>query len=120
MYQRYEIATNSDPMVKAIAKRLGYRRKTVSIVVTESVTLTDLNWSGGTRSQYTAVDLSSMQTVERDLSHAPPWENRFEGLSVPLPNNAAIVRHGTFCGRVSQMTFYIRPSTLNLLIGAPQ
>jgi hypothetical protein len=111
--RRSEILTKE---VKDIARLMNYRRKTVSLVVTERFTLTDLNWSGGTRSIYTAIAIGHNATFTPRLDHNPPWSNMYEGMTVDLPENIIVARTGLFCGKTSQMTLFVHPNNMpNLL-----
>lgn len=116
MYNRVEIPTKQ---VREIAKEFGYRKRKVSIVATETVTLRGVNWSGGTIREYTPLSLSSgnaAHSVRGKFSRAAPWNNEYEGLEVPLADGLAIVETGFFCGHKSQMTIYVHPSNMPALI----
>jgi hypothetical protein len=103
--------------VADIAKRFNYRKKKVSVCATKSVTLCDLNWSGGTKSEYHAVGLNSGKIVSPKLDGPAPWDNRTEGATIALPVDVIIVRTGWFCGKPSTMTIYVRPENMPALIG---
>jgi hypothetical protein len=98
--------------VQSIATMLGYRRKKVQVVPTESVTLNGLNWSGGSINKYHAVDLVTGKSVTRNFSAPHPMFNENEGAQVALRENCAIVRTGTFMGKPALMTIYVRPDNL--------
>ena len=113
--------------VSDIAKALGYRRKKVCVYASESVTLHDLNWSGGTRSQYHALKLSNLENYQEIsdivrsrtfLNEPAPWNNAYEGAEVPLAPGLAIVRTGTFCGKESLMAIYVHPADMPKLLPA--
>ena len=91
----------------------GYRKRKVTLVVTDSVTFTDLNWSGGTRSQYRACDIDGHPLdLKHNLSGPPPWDNPFEGLKIDLPESAVIVKGGHFCGKPSTLYIYVHPNNI--------
>lgn len=102
---------------KSICAALGYRRKKVNICVTESVTLHDLNWSGGTRNQYSAVDLYSNEVATPNLGIPHPMFNENEGARIAMRPNVAIIQHGVFMGKPAKMTIYIHPENMPALIG---
>lgn len=104
--------------VRDIAKICGYRKREVTIVATDKVTLTNLNWSGGTRSEYRGIDLASGATTKPALSMNPPWANLHEGQTIDLPAGFIIARTGYFCGRESMMTIYVHPSNMPALLPA--
>jgi len=111
-----EISTNQ---VKVLAKALGYRKRKVSIHVTENVTLQDLNWSGGSRSEYHAVRLSDFAVADKPGMNFPaPWANKYEGAKVPLAPGLAIAETGYFCGRESVMRLYVHPADMPKLLPA--
>ena len=105
----FYIPTNK---VQSIANMLGYRRKKVQVVPTESVTLVVLNWSGGSINKYYAVDLVTGNSVTRNFSAPHPMMNDAEGVNIKLRENSAIVRTGTFMGKPALMTIYVRPDNL--------
>jgi hypothetical protein len=98
--------------VQSIATMLGYRRKKVQFVITESVTLQGLNWSGGSINRYHAVDLITGRSTTQNFSAPHPMFNENEGAQVALPVNGVIVRTGTFMGKPSLMTIYVRPDNI--------
>lgn len=113
MYQRIEIAAKD---VAAILKATfpSYRKRKVSVVASESVSLQDLNWSGGTRSEYRActIDGQSLGTLARFNAMAP-WDSRqIEGASLPLVAGAVVVRGGYFCGKESTITIHVHPADM--------
>lgn len=108
--------------VKAIvaAADPGYRRQKVRIVIAEQVTFYDLNWSGGTRNEYHAVDLETVRTIG-DMSRwnaAAPWSNKVEGTTAQIPPGIVVVRTGFFCGKVSMATIYVHPDNAPRMLPA--
>lgn len=109
-----------DPTIAAIIQATfpNYRKQTVRIVARASVELQDLNWSGGTRSEYKAckVDGEFIGSTARFHQYAP-WDARqVEGLSVPIPQGAIVVRGGYFCGKESTITLHVNPADMPRLI----
>lgn len=102
-----------------ICRALNYRKRTVYVTVTERVTITDVNWSGGTRSTYHGLDIASGAiNTANHFSVPAPWANQYEGAVVDLKPGKAIVRTGFFCGKVSAMTIYIHPDNMPALLGS--
>lgn len=95
-----------------------YRRKKVYVRATTSVTFSDLNWSGGTRSEYRGVTVSGQATGSLDkYNQYAPWDARqIEGQTIDLPPGLMIVRSGYFCGKVSMATIYVHPSNMPKLL----
>jgi hypothetical protein len=62
-----------------------YRRKKVWVYAAETVTLHDLNWSGGTRAEYRTctIDGQSAGTAAKYNAMAP-WDNIAEGKTLPV------------------------------------
>jgi len=103
--------------IAAICKSLGYRRKKYALYVTERVTLQGLNWSGGSRSVYTAIDLATGHASTPNLSRPHPMNNAAEGVTVELPSGTALAKTGTFMGKPSMLYLYVRPDNLMAAIG---
>jgi len=104
------------PEIAAIVRATfpSYRRKKVYLRVVESVTFSDLNWSGGTRSEYRACTLDGQLTGSMDKYHTlAPWDPRqVEGATVPLPQGHVVVRGGHFCGKESLLALYVHPADI--------
>lgn len=83
-----------------------YTGRKISVVFAETVTLYDLNWSGGTCNKYTALTANGKTASP----HIPaPWANPFEGAKVNVPVDAVIVEHCYFCGTDCGITIYANP-----------
>ena len=97
-----------------------YRRKTVYVRAVETVTLHDLNWSGGTRSMYRGATIGGQALGNTDKYHAlAPWDVRqIEGEKVALIPGAVLVQGGTFCGKDSKLTVYVHPSNMPAVLPA--
>lgn len=101
---RYEV----DPKRFPVLKRLGYRRRKASLNVCSSVTLSDLNWSGGTKSIYYTSKISTGETKSFEHFGVPaPWDNPREGATVVIPEGFAVIRLGWFCGKEALATIYM-------------
>lgn len=97
------------PLVRATFHDYTGRKFTVRI--TEQVRLDDLNWSGGTRSQYRATTLDGTPLGNTDRYAAMwPGSNLAEGQTLPLVPGAAVVRHTIFCGTDCGLTIHIHPA----------
>jgi hypothetical protein len=91
-----------------------YRRKKVYVRAAETITFSDLNWSGGTRAEYRAAKLSGEFVGSTDKYHAlAPWDPRqIEGQSLPIPQGYCVVRGGHFCGKQSLLAIYVNPADM--------
>ena len=113
---RIEVPTKN---VRDIARVFGYKKRKVWIEPCESVTLRGTNWSGGSRSVYTPMNLADLRVDSRkadEFGRHAPWNNPYDGAEVPLSNGLAMVRTGHFCGRESQMVIYVHPSNMPALL----
>jgi hypothetical protein len=92
----------------------SYKRKKVLVRASETITFSDLNWSGGTRSEYRACTLAGHGLGSMDKYHAlAPWDPRqVEGQSVPIPQGSVVVRGGYFCGKESLLTIHVNPADM--------
>ena len=69
----------------------GFTGKRITLTVSESVTLSGLNWCEGSRSMYRACTIDAKPCPSTiDLGFAPPWDNPFEGKTFPLPQGYVI------------------------------
>lgn len=101
--------SRADKTVKAILGAAGieYSGRKISGVVAETVRLSNLNWSEGTRTYYYAVDLADL--VGRGMACEAPWNEQREGLEVLVPAGFAIVEHHYF-GTSEWVTIKINPA----------
>lgn len=82
----------------------------IRVKASESVRLHDLNWSGGTRSEYRACTLDGSEIESKyDLNAPAPWNNQFEGAKCDIPVGVAIVEHSYFCGKDSGLRIHVNP-----------
>ena len=81
-------------------------------------TLSNLNWDGGTRSQYRTCTVDGAQSLGRaDRYNAqPPWANDAEGKVMPVPVGAVIVEHAMFCGKDAGLYIYVNPADMPKLL----
>ena len=87
-----------------------YRKKKVIVSISESITLHDLNWSGGTRAEYRACTIDGRSLDNQYNMSAPaPWNNPFEGLSFKIPEGIIIAQAGFFCGKPSLLHLTVNP-----------
>lgn len=92
------------------------RKRKVFVKAAEKVRFTGLNWSGGSRSEYSAVNLHNGQSVSPNMSQEHPWFNPFEGKEVSVPEGVAIVEHGHFCGKPMTIKIYVNPANMPKLL----
>ena len=108
-----EVDAKSLPFLKV----LNYRKRKANINVTTHVTLCDLNWSGGTRSEYHTMSLVTGETLSHaHFSNPAPWNNHREGVTVEIPLDTIVIRTGHFCGKASTATIYVHPDNMAKLL----
>ncbi len=98
------------PLIRATFPE--YRGRTIRVEFRENVSLQDLNWSGGSRTQYRACTLSGEGLGSSAKYNAmAPWDSRqVEGQTVAVPPGACMVRHSYFCGKDVGLTITINPA----------
>lgn len=74
----------------------------------------DLNWSGGTKSEYIIIELSSLEI--KPVTALAPWIEYKEGLGIEIPSGFMVVCHSIFCGQDIGLTFYINPQDASKLL----
>ena len=90
-----------------------WKGKKVRLQAAETVTISNLNWGGGTRSQYRACTLSGQPTGNADAANqTAPWNNPVEGKPVQIPTGHVLVEHSIFCGKDAGLTIYVHPQDM--------
>jgi hypothetical protein len=91
----------------------NYAGKKVSVQGAEEVMITDLNWTGGSRTRYAACTLDGQPTGNADAGNAaPPFRNPVEGKTVPIPQGFALVAHVMFCGKDLGLRIHVNPADM--------
>jgi hypothetical protein len=103
------------PMVRGTFP--DYRGKKFQVIAAESVTLHDLNWSGGSRCQYRACTITGQPLGNADrFNQMAPWRNPAEGQTLPIVPGACVVQHTLFCGQDLGLRIYVHPCDLTPLL----
>lgn len=99
----------------------SYRKRKVRIVPSDSVTVYDLNWSGGTRNEYRACTLNGERLGSLARFNAmAPWDNRqIEGATLPIVQGAVVVEGGFFCGKESTLRIHVHPADMPKYLPEP-
>ncbi len=96
-----------------------YRGRRFVIEARETVTLHDLNWSGGTRNQYRTATLDGQAVGQSDrYNRMAPWENPAEGCTLQIPSGFVVVCRRQFQGRERPLAIYAHPRDLAALLPA--
>lgn len=111
-----------DRTIAAIVKATfpSYKRKSVRINACAAIALHDLNWSGGTRSEFRACTLAGEERGSTSrYNQCAPWANPAEGMVVPIPAGMIVVRGGYFCGKESILSLHVNPADMPKYLPAP-
>ena len=85
-----------------------YRKQKVAIDCNGSVTFHDLNWSGGSRTEYRSATLDGRSgNSMANYNAMAPWRNPAEGQTILIPPGCCIVSAGFFCGKPATAVIYI-------------
>jgi hypothetical protein len=87
-----------------------YKKHKVMLRITPRVTLSGTYWDGGTRSTYTAVNLSTKTASGAPQYDPPQFGGPRSTPEVELPQGACIVETGIFCGKTATATIYLNPA----------
>jgi hypothetical protein len=94
-----------------------YRGRKIRVAAATSVTLRDLNWSGGTKSEYKVVRLTDNASLSlTNLGNLAPWENPYEGATISIVPNMVVVEHSIFCGKDTGIRIYAHPDNFPKLL----
>ena len=96
------------------------RKKTVLVTVTDSVCLNDTEWSGGSRSVYSAIDPLSGSGLENHPDDVSPagFPSFKPGRKV-VETGRTVISTGTFCGKPASLHIYCSKQDLDLICVAP-
>jgi hypothetical protein len=98
-----------------------YKGRRITLRPSTSVTIHDLNWSGGTRNQYRTCTIEGRPVgTSARYNQIAPWENPAEGVNLPIPPGFAVVCSGQFQGRPTPLRIYVHPGDLAALIPTEQ
>jgi hypothetical protein len=97
----------------------SYRKHQAIVNAVEKLSLGGSHWSGGSRSTYTAVNLVTMQSKGAPQYDPPQFGGPKTDPIVSIPEGAAIVATGVFCGKTATATVYLNPANMAQLLPAP-
>jgi hypothetical protein len=97
----------------------SYRGRKFRIYASDTIVLSDLNWSGGTRSQYRAITIEGFPVGSTDIyNQMAPWDNPAEGMVFPIPPGVCVVEHCMFCGKDLGLKIWVNPADMPKLLPA--
>ena len=95
----------------------GYNGRKFEACITESITLNNTFWDGGTRSTYSVVELATGRQAAIARDSAPSWFGTdYNGESIALKPGFAVIEHSIFCGKDMGLTFHIHPDNAAKLL----
>jgi hypothetical protein len=95
-----------------------YRKRSVYIKERDSIALYGLNWEGGSKSEYRACTINGKPLQNAvDMSFHAPWNNPYEGATIPIPEGYVVVEGGYFCGKKATLSITVNPKSIKLLTG---
>lgn len=103
-----------------VPENLRYSGRKYKADISDTVTLHNTYWSGGTRSTYSAVDLNTGQKVSIATDSAPViFGLDYDGQQITLKPGYAIIEHSMFCGKDMGLTFHIHPDNAGKFLPSP-
>ena len=101
--------------------RGAYSGKQYRAIVTDSVYIpSDAGtWSGGSRTLYSAIHLTSGESRPACDAYSAPWDPSRKDQRIQLKPDFAIISHSIFCGKDLGLTIYINPINAATLLPAP-
>lgn len=91
-----------------------YRGRSFRVVPSGKVTFADMHWSGGTRSEFKAVQLDGLKVAP--VPAWSPWESPTEGRTVDIPRGILVAEHSRFCGKDCGINIYCNPADLRPML----
>lgn len=116
--QRIDLKTAPE-LVKVIrAADSTYRKHQATLSARETVCLSGTYWDGGSRSEYTAVDLVTGRSKGAPHYDPPQFGGPMVDPVVAIPEGIAIVETGIFQGKQATARVYVNPSNMAKLLTA--
>jgi hypothetical protein len=94
----------------------AYRKTKAFLRVQPTCTLHGTYWDGGSRTTYTAINLSTMRAATADQFAPPQFGGPAQAPTVDIPEGIAIVATGVFCGKPATASVYINPANAARLL----
>lgn len=105
----------NDPKVQALRQIAfpGYTGRQFELHLTPTISFSETQWSGGTKSSYHIIDLASRRIVP--VPEAPFLQrSALHEKNHPLPVGYVVVEHKIFCGKDLGLTFHVNPETVEM------
>ncbi len=111
------IKLKDNPVLQALIKKAvpSYRKHNIIVFPCNSVTCHGGAWSGGSRSSYLHVNLTSGHTDSISVPTAPPQFGGGADPVIELEADRGVISVGTFRGKTATLTLYIHDYDVNYL-----
>jgi len=131
MNTEHVIDKNFPGVKELLAKTFpSYRGRKLKLYIQENISFDDINWDGGSRTEYFLVNTDT-QEVQKVANHKAPWTQYAYDAAQPraIPKNCIIVSQGCFCGKMGGINFTVSSQTAlaqagesiaNILVTGPQ
>ena len=88
-----------------------WKGRKIQVDVSGVVYLCNLNWDGGSRSQFRACTLEGRRTGSMDsYNQTAPWLHEAEGAKINIPEGHCVIRHSICMGKDCGLTIHINPN----------
>ena len=105
-----------EPLLRATFPE--YRGRKIKVRPSENVTLSNLNWDSGCRSQYRTCTLAGDYIGGADKYAAQaPWANQAEGKQLPIPQGSVVVEL-VWSGQRQYVYIHMHPQDMPKLLTA--
>jgi len=101
------VKLKDNPAMRAILKRLGYRRTTARIVFASRCELNGRYWDSGSRTAYTVVDIVPMRYTAVPPCNPPQFGGPTTEVFRDILPGQCVISHGVFCGKPAHACIYI-------------
>lgn len=111
------------PILALVPQLASYRGRKFKIEASERVQISNVNWDGGSRSYWFAVNTVTghASPLSVQANHVAPWRHNLECAEIDLPQGAVIIEHSIFCGHDMGLRFYVNPLDMpKYLVGGDQ
>ena len=111
--QTYYLEPNQVP--RQLLQVMGYRGCKYQANITEILSLSNMQWDGGSRNSYMAINLATGE--QKPLSDPRPWPQNMSALpDYPMKSGVVVAQHIIFCGKDLGIRFHVHPDDVTKLL----
>jgi hypothetical protein len=102
------------PRIKklVLAADPSYKKKSVFVSSSETISIGGTYWSGGSKSTYHAVKLDTLAVLQGKQFNPPQFGGPAVNPEVAIPAGVAIIETGIFCGKTATAHITFHPSDI--------